>query len=293
MAAEGPLTGRGKSAYLINYRYSTVGLLGQMGINFGDETITFQDLSVNLAAPRTRAGDFRLFAMWGNSSNYFEHKADSASIELNKDIFNIDYTSRTLITGASWYKKLSSPLDSGCAHPFRPNQRTRRRVGRHCLRRISKRLFRRNNCVHGTPAWAISCRPPCDWKKAPELHISRLPVPHRPRYPHQQRQLSGGNPATLGAAGLVVHMGQTTVTGGLHSVWWLQNEVHLEPRLSIVQRLDDQQTISGELGAAQPDAGLVAMGFQVRQRTHPILPCSPAICLAFGRQHLAAWLRGL
>ncbi|HNM25198.1 MAG TPA: carboxypeptidase-like regulatory domain-containing protein, partial [Saprospiraceae bacterium] len=108
VAAEGPLTGRGKSSYLVNYRYSTVGLLGQMGINFGDESITFQDLSVHLAAPHTRAGDFRLFAMWGNSANYFEHKPDSAAIETSKDIFNIDYTSKTLIVGASWYKKLSA-----------------------------------------------------------------------------------------------------------------------------------------------------------------------------------------
>ena len=37
LAAEGPLFQEGKNSYLVNYRYSTVGLLGQMGISFGDE----------------------------------------------------------------------------------------------------------------------------------------------------------------------------------------------------------------------------------------------------------------
>ncbi|SOE23875.1 TonB-dependent Receptor Plug Domain [Spirosomataceae bacterium TFI 002] len=48
-ATEGPLQ-KGKSSYLINYRYSTLGLLSSMGFNLVGERVTndFQDLSFNL-----------------------------------------------------------------------------------------------------------------------------------------------------------------------------------------------------------------------------------------------------
>ena len=248
MAAEGPLTGRGKSSYLINYRYSTVGLLGQMGINFGDETITFQDLSVNLAAPRTRAGNFRLFAMWGNSSNYFEHKADSASIELNKDIFNIDYTSRTLITGASWYKKLStrSWIRAAHIHSGQINERVAESGG------IAYGEFQKDYSDETIASTALSL----GHQLSPTLRLEegasyifrdyQYRIARDIRINSDDYQVETLQPwAQLSWSST---SGQTTVTGGLHSVWWLQNEVHLEPRLSIVQRLDDQQTISGSWG---------------------------------------------
>ncbi len=49
-ATEGPIK-KGKSSYLVNYRYSTLGLLSKMGFNLVGERVTndFQDLSFNLA----------------------------------------------------------------------------------------------------------------------------------------------------------------------------------------------------------------------------------------------------
>ena len=53
LATEGPMgkldkaTGS-KSSYLVNYRYSTIGLLSLAGVNFGDEKINFQDLTFHL-----------------------------------------------------------------------------------------------------------------------------------------------------------------------------------------------------------------------------------------------------
>lgn len=48
-AAEGPIR-RGQSSYLVNYRYSTLGLLNKMGFNLVGERVSndFQDLSFNL-----------------------------------------------------------------------------------------------------------------------------------------------------------------------------------------------------------------------------------------------------
>lgn len=99
LAAEGPLSKEGKNSYLVNYRYSTVGLLGQMGISFGDETIDFQDLSFKLHFSGKNGGEWSLFGLGGLSKNVFEHKTDSAAIEQFKDFFDIDYKSKTGIIG--------------------------------------------------------------------------------------------------------------------------------------------------------------------------------------------------
>ncbi len=113
LAAEGPLGKKEGPSYLANYRYSTVGLLGQMGISFGGEKINFQDLSFKLNFPGKNAGQWSLFGAGGFSENKFSPPADSADIETFKDLLKIDFTSKTGIIGAShwapagkksWYK---------------------------------------------------------------------------------------------------------------------------------------------------------------------------------------------
>lgn len=106
LAAEGPLFAKGKNSYLVNYRYSTVGLLGQMGISFGDEEINFQDLSFKLNFQGKKGGEWSLFGLGGLSNNTFEHKTDSGSIEEFKDFFDIDYTSKTGVIGLSNWSPL-------------------------------------------------------------------------------------------------------------------------------------------------------------------------------------------
>ncbi len=101
LAAEGPLGFKGKNSYLVNYRYSTVGLLGQLGVSFGDEQINFQDLSFNLNFEGKRGGRWTLFGLGGLSENIFKHKTDTTEIKAYKDFFDIDYQSKTGVVGAS------------------------------------------------------------------------------------------------------------------------------------------------------------------------------------------------
>ncbi len=103
MAAEGPLFGKGKNSYLVNYRYSTVGLLSQMGIPLGDEQIRFQDLSFKLHFSGKKGSEWTIFGVGGLNDNVFERKTDSSEIKQYKDLFNIDFTSKTGILGvANW-----------------------------------------------------------------------------------------------------------------------------------------------------------------------------------------------
>jgi hypothetical protein len=101
LSAEGPFRKGGKASYLINYRYSTLGLLSAMGVALGDEAITFQDLSFNVNLPMGDKALLTLFGMGGNSSNRFEAK-DSTEWEFDKDSQNIDYTAKVGAAGGTF-----------------------------------------------------------------------------------------------------------------------------------------------------------------------------------------------
>jgi hypothetical protein len=67
--AEGPFSKNSKSSYLINYRYSVLGLLQKLGVNFGTGSGTpqYQDLSFKLDFPTEKTGRFSIFGMGGSS----------------------------------------------------------------------------------------------------------------------------------------------------------------------------------------------------------------------------------
>lgn len=109
VSTEGPIGKGGRSSYLANYRYSTVGLLGAMGVDLGDEAITFQDLAFHVALPAGKRGELKLFGMGGTSSNVFEAVHDTTVWKVDKDSRNIDYASSMGAAGAS----LRVPIGAG------------------------------------------------------------------------------------------------------------------------------------------------------------------------------------
>jgi len=71
--AEGPFATVGKTqkaTYLANYRYSTLGLLNNIGINFGtgDAVPQYQDLTFLFDVPGTKLGRWKIFGLWGKSN---------------------------------------------------------------------------------------------------------------------------------------------------------------------------------------------------------------------------------
>lgn len=100
LATEGPLSKNKNSSYLANYRYSTVGVLSAMGVDFGGEAITFQDFSFNLSFQNKKGGKTSVFGLGGLSSNKFEAK-EAADREQDKDSYNIDYAAQTGAVGVT------------------------------------------------------------------------------------------------------------------------------------------------------------------------------------------------
>jgi hypothetical protein len=76
LATEGPFgkvsEDSNTGSYLVNYRYSTVGLLSLAGVNFGDEKINFQDLTFHLDFNFKKGRQLSVFGFGGLSLNNFD-----------------------------------------------------------------------------------------------------------------------------------------------------------------------------------------------------------------------------
>lgn len=69
LGAEGPISRKNNSSYIINYRYSTLGVFNALGINFGTGAAIpkYQDVSFKLDLPTQKAGKFSVFGIGGIS----------------------------------------------------------------------------------------------------------------------------------------------------------------------------------------------------------------------------------
>ena len=78
-SAEGPFTPGKKSSYLINYRYSTLGILKAAGLSpVGDVLPDYQDLSFKFNLPTKHFGNFALFGLGGTNVAAFKPERDSS-----------------------------------------------------------------------------------------------------------------------------------------------------------------------------------------------------------------------
>ncbi len=84
---EGPFSNNGQSSYLINYRYSTLAILDNLGlVDFGGVP-KYQDLSFKLHLPTEKAGIFTLFGIGGYSHIREEVEEDDTEEIIAKDNF--------------------------------------------------------------------------------------------------------------------------------------------------------------------------------------------------------------
>jgi hypothetical protein len=71
--AEGPINKGNKSSYLVDYRYSMVAALQNIGIKFGTGSATpyYQDATFKINLPTAKAGTFSIFGLGGESHIHF------------------------------------------------------------------------------------------------------------------------------------------------------------------------------------------------------------------------------
>ena len=109
VGSEGPLNKEQTASYLVNYRYSTVGLLSAAGVDFGGESISFQDISYNFSF-LTKKGILKFFGVAGYSENIFRGKQSVLERVVEKDRFNIDFHNKMATVGLSLAVKESKAV---------------------------------------------------------------------------------------------------------------------------------------------------------------------------------------
>jgi hypothetical protein len=117
LGMEGPFSKNTKSSFIVNYRYSTLGVFQALGIEFGTggNTPNYQDLNYKLTFPTKNNGKFTLFGIMGTSSIDLlgsKIKKDDLRKPNNTDLYgdeNQDSYPRygTTINGLSFEKNLS------------------------------------------------------------------------------------------------------------------------------------------------------------------------------------------
>jgi hypothetical protein len=115
-STEGPIV-KGSSSYLVNYRYSTLGLLSAIGLNLvGErETNTFQDLAFNLSfSNKPKTFQWNIWGMGGISKETYEAVEDTLEWKQYDDYAVYDFHTKMGATGigATWKTSSRSFLRS-------------------------------------------------------------------------------------------------------------------------------------------------------------------------------------
>ena len=97
-STEGPFNEKMKSSYLINYRYSTVGLARLIGY---PTQPTYQDLSFVLNFPQ-KNGELKVFGIGGTSDRKRLAFTDSTLWESDLDRYNLSLRSEMIMLGATY-----------------------------------------------------------------------------------------------------------------------------------------------------------------------------------------------
>ena len=90
-ASEGPFGKEGKSSYLFNYRYSTLGLLSSMGLIPSAQIPKYQDLSFKLNFPTKRAGVISIWGIGAIDFNQQPSMVDSIKWQTSWDRISYDW----------------------------------------------------------------------------------------------------------------------------------------------------------------------------------------------------------
>lgn len=120
--AEGPLSRKNKSSYLINYRYSTLALLQKAGFNFGTGTAIpyYQDISFKLHFP-FKKNQLSIFGIGGKSNIHFESSNTSDSTNLfSSATQDLKYNTSMGVIGASytWFLNKSMYIRTSAGYTY-------------------------------------------------------------------------------------------------------------------------------------------------------------------------------
>lgn len=113
--AEGPFSKKSKASYLVNYRYSTLGVFKAMGINFGTGSAVpdYQDINYKVFIPLNKKTSISIFGIAGNSKvNFLGNEVDTTQPDLyGSKNTNTKVKYATSITGVNIEHQFNNKLN--------------------------------------------------------------------------------------------------------------------------------------------------------------------------------------
>jgi len=89
LGTEGPFQKGKQGSYLVNYRYSTLGVMDKLGFDVaGGAVPNYQDISFKIDLPTEKAGRFQLYGLGGLSDIFYEQQDDNENDFNNAAGFN-------------------------------------------------------------------------------------------------------------------------------------------------------------------------------------------------------------
>ncbi len=254
--AEGPLSKKDDgSSYLFNYRYSTLGILGVMGLYIVDANTnnTYQDLSFKINLPTTKKARISIFGIGGMSEEEGILKMDTAQWEEYAHRFKTTFRTNLAVLGVSWNQLLDekSYLKTVLAgtyndvrdnddtldynlnlHPTRRTHFNTTRVALHTFynRKLSSKVNLRAGLHTDVNFYAFEASQYVD---SLDMTVEQI----------------NGQGATLVLQPYLQAKyrptATTTLVGGVHATYLMLNHTYsIEPRLSISQKLGDTQKLT-------------------------------------------------
>ncbi len=257
VAMEGPFAKNYRGSYLINYRYSTLSVLSNLGLNVGDAITNFQDVSYNIFLPTRKLGNFSLFGFGGLSDQKENAEKDSTKWEEDYQRYNSNYFSNT---GAAGFKHAitlnantfiqSTVVLSGNDHGFQNdrldddyipqfNYKENYITKKFTISSVLNHKFNAKNSIRSG------------------VYLNRYYYNLRERYLDAETDQieeplnSSGNASTLQVFSQWNYRPTQnfTINTGLHVLYLKDNATYsLEPRVSMKYELNDQQSINAGYG---------------------------------------------
>lgn len=251
--AEGPLSKKDDgSSYLFNYRYSTLGILGAMGLYIVDENTsnTYQDLSFKIQLPKGKKSRVSIFGIGGLSDEIGLIKKDTAEWEEYAHRFKKTFKTNLAVLGVSWTQLLDdkSYLKTVLAgtyndvvdgddtldydinlHPVRNTHFNNTRAAIHSFynRKLRRNLTLRTGIHTDINFYSFEESKYIDSLDATLMLIDGSGIATTVQPYAQLKFRAGAN---------------TTIVGGLHATYLSLNHTYsIEPRLSVSQKLGNSR----------------------------------------------------
>jgi hypothetical protein len=116
LGAEGPISKKNESSYVIDYSYSSLDLFNNLNIQFGTGSAIpkYQDMSFKVNLPKTKLGHLTLFGLGGISNiALLDSKRDSTKVDFyGSEGWDITNYSTTGVIGASDYFNINSTTNA-------------------------------------------------------------------------------------------------------------------------------------------------------------------------------------